>query len=510
MARHFPRFAYNRISLVGAALAVLATTLILILLGINFFVGHDNNPYLGIFLYMVVPPILVLGLVLIPLGMWRQWRRWKKTGEVEVPHWPVLDFGYGPTRNAALVFLFGTVIFAVVSAIGTYGAYHYSESVAFCGTTCHQVMEPEYVTYQNSPHARVPCTECHVGSGASWYVKSKMSGLYQVYSVMANKYPRPIPTPVHNLRPAQQTCEQCHWPSHFYGAQLRQFPHYRYDETSSPWPVDLLLKIGGGDPAGGLAGAPASAQPGGIHWHMNIGVKVEYIARDERRQDIPWVRVTDPRTGRVTVYQDSEKPLGADEIARATPRRMDCVDCHNRPSHTYRSPDEVIDKALLTGRMPNLPYAKQIAVKAMAEVYADRVAAREGIASTIVDFYRKEHPDVAKAQEAAIQRAVAATQDAYSHNVFPEMKARWDAYPINIGHFRSPGCMRCHDGKHTSSDGVSVTRACNACHIIQAQGSGDRYQMASTSEGLAFDHPEDIGDMWQETGCWECHTGVQP
>jgi hypothetical protein len=344
---------------------------------------------------------------------------------------------------------------------------------------------------------------CHVGEGAGWYAKSKLSGAYQVYATAFNKYPRPIPTPIKNLRPAQETCETCHWPEKFFGAQQRQFTHYMYDDENTPWPINMLIKTGGGDPKTG--------QTAGIHWHMNIAVRVEYIPRDERRQDIPWMRVTDSQTGRVTVYQDEQDPLSEEEIAAATPRVMDCMDCHNRPSHQYRSPEQTINQAILTGRIdPSLPAIKRVAVEVMETTYDTEEDAIRNIASEIADYYRSEHPEVFSEKRVAIEQAVVATQQQFSRSVFPEMKVRWDGYPDNIGHFIYPGCMRCHDGYKVSEEGWVITRECNACHVILSQGSGERAEMATTEEGLEFQHPEDIDEEWRETGCYECHTGTQP
>ena len=190
-------------------------------------------------------------------------------------------------RNAFLLVAVVTFVFLMFTALGSYRTYEFTESVQFCGQTCHAVMKPEYTAYQNSSHARVACVQCHIGPGATWFVKSKLSGSYQVYATLFHKYPRPIPTPVQNLRPAQETCEQCHWPQKFYGAVEKVRTHFMSDEKNSPWTVEMLLKVGGGDPTHGPVG--------GIHWHMNVANKVEYIATDEARQIIPWVRITDHR-----------------------------------------------------------------------------------------------------------------------------------------------------------------------------------------------------------------------
>lgn len=502
MARiRFPRLAYNWISFLGGALAVVAGATIVVLLFISFSMEEHSNPYFGIFLYMVMPPILIGGLLLIPIGMFREWRRWKRSGEVPERIWPRIDFNRATHRNATVVFVIGTLLFAGISAVGSYRAYHFTESVTFCGTTCHQVMEPEHTTYQNSPHARVSCTECHVGPGADWFVKSKLSGTYQIYAVLADVYPRPIPTPIESLRPAAETCEQCHWPQKQFGATQRTFDHHLYDEDNTHWPVEMLLKTD--------ATGPFDEPQPRIHWH--IDATVEYIARDEKRQDIPWVRVTDPETGEVTVYQSESDPLSEEEIAAAEPRVMDCMDCHNRPSHIFDSPDQAIDERLADGWAGgDLPYFKRIAVEAIAEDYETAEEANEAIATAIRAAYEEDHPEILAERSAELEDAIATARDAYAQNIFPRMKADWSVYPSNIGHFDNPGCMRCHEGSHVSDAGAVVTHECSACHVILAQGPVEEIQMASLAEGQEFRHPEDIGEMWREVGCWECHQGTQP
>lgn len=466
-------------------------------------VSERINPYVGILIYLVLPAFLIIGLLLVPSGMYLEWRSRQRTGLVTYEKWPDINLNVPRHRNAALVFLIGTLLFLLMSSVGMYQAYHYTESIQFCGLVCHRVMKPEYTAYQNSPHARVRCVDCHIGPGAGWYAKSKLSGLYQVYAVLANVYPRPIPTPIEDLRPAQETCEGCHWPRAFFGAKQRQFVHYRYDKANSPWPINMLVKIGGG--------SPKTSRTAGIHWHMNIAIAVEYIARDRQRQDIPWLQVTDRETGRVTVYQDQDRPLTQKEIAEARPRRMDCMDCHNRPSHNYKSPDSAIDLAILTNQIsPGLPGIKKAAVDAMTGTYPSDNEAMKGIAGRITDFYRLNYPALAEREEKQIGEAIQAVQKAYERNIFPFMKANWSDYPNDIGHFTFRGCMRCHDGKHANERGVVIPNDCRTCHAIIAQGPEMSGEKIVPETGLVFKHPVDIGDAWKQGRCYDCHQGTQP
>jgi hypothetical protein len=190
---------------------------------------------------------------------------------------------------------------------------------------------------------------------------------------------------------------------------------------------------------------------------------------------------------------------------------MDCIDCHNRPSHKYNPPDNLIDIAIHTGQADHsIPGIKAVAVEAMDVEYETETEALDGIAEQILGHYSDTAPEFLESNRGAIDRAIAGTQAAFAKNIFPEMKVRWDRYPDNLGHFIYPGCMRCHDGEHVSESGRTVTRDCKSCHVIILQGGGDRAQMATTDDGLEFVHPEDIGEAWMETECYECHTGTQP
>ncbi|MGD8818269.1 MAG: NapC/NirT family cytochrome c, partial [Acidobacteriota bacterium] len=298
-----PSLIVNPISIAGIILAASSFFAIACLIAIDLTRGL-GNPYMGILTYIVAPAFLTTGLMLTVVGaLWERHRR-RKLRPDSIPMLPVLDLGVARQRRGFIAVSTVAMLFLLLTAVGSYRTYEFTESVAFCGQTCHSVMLPEYTAYQVSPHARVACVQCHIGPGATWFVKSKLSGAYQVYATLADTYPRPIPGPIENLRPARETCEQCHWPEEFFGAVERTFHHYLSDDQNSPWTIQMLLKVGGGYPSTGA----------GIHWHMMIADKVEYIATDKERQVIPWVRLTD-KQGNVTVFQSSDDPLSADQIA---------------------------------------------------------------------------------------------------------------------------------------------------------------------------------------------------
>jgi len=488
----------NPIGLAGVALGIVSLANIFLFVLIDF-IATKASPYIGILAYMVAPGFFGLSLVMMLVGMLLE-RRKKADPSA---FYPRIDLNDPAQRSAVVSFLTFLVVFVVVSAAGSYKAYEYTESTSFCGQLCHTVMIPEYTAYQLSPHARVACAECHVGSGATWFVKSKLSGSRQVLAVLFNSYPRPIPTPVHNLRPAQETCEQCHWPKKFYGGQLKVFTHYANDEHNTVRQVRLLIKTGGGDPATGA--------PEGIHWHMNIANKIDYLATDDKRQVIAYIRVEDLQ-GRVTEYYAKDANLTPDQvkarIAKSGTHHMDCVDCHNRPTHIYIPPDQAVDQSLLARRLDaSLPFLKQQAVTVLSATYNSNPDAMRAIASGLQGFYETKYPDLAKSKQLEIRNAVAEIQQIYSRTTFPDMKLNWQTHANNLGHFYFPGCFRCHDGQHVSPDGKVVSKDCNQCHTMMSQTEGSVASSETLSSApLAFKHPVDLGVLTQ-VNCADCHTG---
>jgi len=494
MKRIFPASFYNLITLIGTAVAGVSFGLILFLMIVEW-LSTKEHPYMGIITFVILPVFLLGGVGLIVFGIMREHRR-ERLGKPHGLHLPQIDLNNPRHRTAFVSIGIGGITLLLFTAFGSFKAYEYTESDQFCGETCHKVMEPEYTAYQFSPHAKVGCVQCHIGSGADWFVKSKISGSYQLYAVAFNKYPTPIPTPIENLRPAQGTCEQCHWPKHFFSEKQLKNTYYLSDEKNTRWDINLLMKIGGGNEDAG----PTS----GIHWHMNIGHEVTYKALDRERQIIPWVK-SKGRDGKESIYRDTAVEVTDDSLAGAFTRRMDCIDCHNRPTHIYYPPARSINHVMALGWIsPTLPSVKEVAVKALEAEYATRPGANDTIRLSIENYYRDNHADVFASRKPEIDSAVVQVLKIYNRNYFPEMKTSWRKFPNNIGHLYNNGCFRCHDGKHVNEAGKVLSKDCNVCHTILAQKfEGDTLRLALG--GIEYQHPVDVGDAWKEMNCAECH-----
>jgi NapC/NirT cytochrome c family protein len=446
----------NPISLVGTILATVGGVLFLIFFLLDL-IGLHTNPYMGIVVFLTLPAVFVFGLLLIPIGAWMTRRR-RLAGRPVGMEWPRLDLNNPRQRTWAFFIVIATLVNLVIVSLAAYSGVHYMDSVQFCGQVCHTVMEPEFAAYQDSPHSRVTCVQCHIGPGANWFVRSKLSGTRQVFAVTLKTYSRPIPSPVHNLRPARETCEQCHWPEKFHGDKIRVINEYAEDEKNTESTTTMQIHVGGGSDRLGIAT--------GIHWHMNLANEIEYIATDEKRQVIPWVRLRD-RYGNVREYQvDGVTP---EELTKGDRRRMDCVDCHNRPSHPFdATPAKGVDRAMSRGVIPTtLPFIKREATAALAATYPSSTAAVDAIAARLREFYRTNYNDVYMGRRQEVERAVSGTQLLYRRNIFPEMNVTWGTYANNIGHMDFPGCFRCHDESHKTKDGRTIRQECTLCHSIQ-------------------------------------------
>ena len=483
-----PRSHFNNwISAIGGVVALGGLFSFFFLAWMDLVRG-DKNPYLGIFTYIVAPGFLLAGLGMVFFGAWAQ-RRWAIKHAQTMPDKWRLDFSNRKQRQRLVAFGACAVLFIGLSAFGSFQTFHYSESTQFCGQVCHTAMNPEFVTYQRGAHARVACVECHVGSGAEHFIKAKINGTHQLIAYIFDNYNRPIDTPVKNLRPAQDTCEKCHWPEKFAGNIQVDYEHFLSDKKNTSYTARMLLHVNKSSP-----GAPL----GGIHWHVNKDEKVEYYAIDEKRQDIPWMRVTNLKEGTAKVFRiDSftgEPP--ADRI-----RVMDCIDCHNRPSHVFPTANEAVERSLASGALSlKLPNIKRVAVQAMVQ---KEITSDAGASQKIADFIRSKYTDPALAAE--VPGAIAEVQKIFAVSIFPDRKADWRVYPNNIGHKDWPGCFRCHDDKHKTSTGQKVRSSdCNSCHVIIAQGKGAELETLS-SKGFPFKHPD--GEPDAELSCSDCHNG---
>jgi len=486
------------LSFVGTAIAGVSFFMILFLFVIASF-WEGTSSYLGLFMFIILPIFLLFGLLFIPIGMWIEIRRRKKMVSVYTKNrWPVLDLNISRYRNAFVIFGIGTLFLLFLTGVGSYEAFHYSESVEFCGTLCHEVMEPEYVTYQNSPHARVSCVDCHVGEGANWYVKSKLSGIRQVYAVITNDFNRPIKTPIVNLRPARETCEKCHWPEKFYARQLRFTKHYLADSLNTEWNINLQMKIGPSHSAYKLSE--------GIHWHINTDIQIEYIPKKNNRKKIPWVKYTNLKTGEIIVYQDTVKPLKKKKIEKNIPRKMDCMDCHNRPSHYYYTPQAFVDFAMTSGDISSkIPFIKKVAMEIFKDPFENSDSALAYIHNYTIMYYKDNMPLIWESYKQEIETAISNMQHSFSNNIFPEMGASWDSYMDHTGHKVYDGCFRCHTGQHVSKSGKTISRDCNLCHTIVIQGKTGEEKYATLKDFLEFIHPVDIKGEWRSGLCTECH-----
>lgn len=513
-----PSLYHNYVSFAGTVIAVtgLISIIFLFLLEIT---GSSHQPYLGILTYIMMPGVMLFGLFIVFVGMILERRRRRKLTPEQIAAYPILDLNGPRRRRMFLAFLVCSFIFLMVSAFGSWRAFEFTESVEFCGQVCHTVMKPEFVAYKAAPHSQIRCVECHVGSGAESYVRAKMGGVRQLYRLATNTYDAPVKTPVHGMRAADETCGKCHWNEKFYGDQLRVFNHYGFDEKSTLNQTRMLVRVGGGNPKTG--------QASGIHWHMNAGSEIEYIWTDDRRQVVLWVRMKDA-SGNVTEYFTKDANLSPEQIANSEKRKMDCIDCHNRPTHIYLSPVKAVDNALDARKLDlSLPFIKAKAVEVLSGKYATTDEALNTIAANFDDYYKTAHPDIYAAQKPAIDANIQELKRIYSTYFFPEMKTDWSTQINNIGHYNAQGCFRCHDGRHFSREGKPIRNDCSICHTTLDQtfkgvttpaadgmfkhpvnlGDKNTYQCAVCHRGdRSFKHPLNLGDI-SKFDCAECHKG---
>lgn len=433
------------LSLTGAALVTTAGISWLFVLPLQTR-GHADNPYVGIVVFLILPAIFFAGLALIPIGIQLQKRRVREAfGETSFD------------RKRALVRLawflgVTTVLNVIIGTQFTYRAVKHMETPQFCGQSCH-VMNPEFAAYVNSPHSEVECVECHVAPGAAGWIASKTAGIRQLFETIGKTHPRPIPSALesNHLVPATQTCENCHWPQKFGSVRLRVINNYAEDEKNTLTQTVLMMMVGGSKFAG-------------IHgMHFGPGIHIRYAAADAKRQTIPWVEYRNTATGRVEIFLS--EGATQDAVSNLPRYEMQCVDCHNRPTHTFESPERGMNNALSLGEIATgLPYIKKKGVELLKASYNSNQEASEKLPMALVNFYRQNYPDLYAKESQVVQEAARTVLAIYSRNVFPDLKVDWGTYPNNLGHTEFPGCFRCHDGSHTTTDGSSISQDCKSCH----------------------------------------------
>lgn len=458
----------SKVSLVGA---FITTVVFPVLLGAIILdqLGYVTNAYYGFFIYMILGPAFIFGLVLVFLGVFY----FKGSREVQIFTMDYLrEQVSDPARFLrvkkliALGVILTMVNIGVVSLLA-YSGYHYMESVEFCGQFCHTVMNPEYTTYKRSPHSSVACVECHIGSGAKWFAKSKLSGTRQLVAVALDTYPRPIKTPVHGLRPARETCEACHRPELFHGEKLVVREHTLDDESNTKTNTVLMMKVG--------SAGDRAVSSHGIHWHVSAENTITYTSNEDRTV-IPEVTLL-RADGTSTVFRSSVKVAGETaEHDEPKVRTMDCLDCHNRPSHIYLSAEQAINLKFEEGKISReLPFIKREAMNAVSKDYKSDAEARNGIATALQTFYQQNYPEIMKEKQSQFLQAIAGAQAAYAENVFPDMKIGWSNYSSMLQHGPDfdKGCFRCHDGEHKSDTGEVISSDCDNCHAILAEEEKD-------------------------------------
>jgi nitrate/TMAO reductase-like tetraheme cytochrome c subunit len=443
-------FGNNPISLAGGAITSASGVTMIGYWLVELFGRFNDNPYLGIIFFLLLPAVFIAGLVLIPVGLFLRRRKLQKAGQIPA-EFPKIDLNDRIFRHGLDIVLVTTIINLLVVAMASYRGSAYMESPQFCGQSCH-VMHPEYTAYKISAHSHVACVECHIGSGAQAYLSAKVNGTKQLLEVSFDRYPTPIASPVESLRPARYICEGCHTPARFIGEKLLVKSSFADDEANTETQSVVVLHLGGRDSLSHLSGIH------GVH----LG-HIEYVATDPTRTSIPWVQKRND-DGSETVFATSAAGNGVPQGER---RVMDCIDCHNRAAHTFVTAEDALNRAMAEGAVsPELPWVHKKGLELLKANYSSEAEARAKIPAGLQAFYRSEHPEVLATNAAQVKAAGDMLVTLYSQNVFPYMKVTWGTHPNHIGHMSYPGCFRCHDGEHAAKTGASITQDCSACHNL--------------------------------------------
>lgn len=386
---------------------------------------------------------------------------------------------------------------------GSAFAWEYTNSPAFCGETCH-TMPPEYTAYLTSPHARIDCVDCHIGKGfIATRITRKAGDLKHVTRTIFQNYEFPIRAG--DLRPARETCELCHFPEKFSDDSLREIKRFASDKENTPISTYLTLKTGGGSQRVGLGR--------GIHWHIEN--PVYYLPVDSEEQEIPYVKSINSE-GEITEYIDVESDLDPKDVDPTQLKEMDCITCHNRITHLVPAPEDTVDRLIARGAIStDIPEIRKKAIEVYSQVFETTEIGLANI-SGLENYYREYYPEFYAANSEKISSAILALQDAYQASVYPEQNSDWRTHPNNIGHKDSPGCFRCHDGKHLDSQQKAIRLECNLCHSIPVV-AGPTDFVADLEISRGPEPQTHLNENWismhhqvfDET-CTNCHTTDDP
>ena len=493
MKRILPVSFYNPLTLVGSIIAIVNLGLIVFLLIVDF-LAKRPRPYSDLIILFILPLFFLIGMAFIILGIVRQWRRQKSGLPAEEQRLLVLDFNDQKQRRLVILLSIGFVFLTLLYAFGMFKGYEFVESDFFCSRVCHTVMGPEHRAHAFSSHGEVECSACHVGSGSQYFVLSKLKGTTELYELLSNGFPRPIPVPVKDLRPSHDICQTCHSPVYTVTDTLQGRKYYLPDAKNTEWKIALLFKVG-------VVRTPTDRPPL-MHWHYAVAKQIEYETADPKREIIPWIRAIG-FDGKARIYRTEDGNASGKDPMPEQKRIMDCIDCHNRVGHEYYPPDRILN-VLLSLKVidPLLPDIKSTAIQALEGNYTSREAAKSGIKDAIMEFYKKSYPDIATLKKAEIERVIVILKDSYDRNYDPVMKVSWKNFPSQSGHMYSLGCFRCHDGKHKSDDGAVLSKDCNLCHLLIKHRVENKLSVLNEE---TYPHPVDIGDSYKEMNCSDCH-----
>lgn len=458
--------------------------------------ARSENPYRSLITFVGAPLLILIGFGIFLVGVRVQITSARARGETLRFNFR-LELTDRRSRRALWLFAAMTASFVAIVAYSGFRGFEATDSVAFCADACHAPMGPQAIAHQESAHAQVECVACHIGPGGGSWVRAKVDGIRQLWGVITGEYDRPIPTPLEHIQSAEAVCEDCHWGEAPKGEKFIDVVHYSTDEANTPWSVSLLLDLGGGAEQGAVEG---------VHWHTFEANAVEYIATDRERQDIVWVRVTDG-SGKTVVYSDPDANIDPGDPGVEV-RDFDCMDCHNRPSHVFESAGEVMDRDMAFGLISaDLPYVKRVGLDLLNAPYETKTDALDAIRSGLVDFYETNYASRMGELRRDVDAAADALVEIYDKNFFPEMNTDYRVRFNNASHWVNAGCFRCHGSDLQSDTGRAISAECDTCHLIVGQGpSDDPGELVTDLGGLEFRHPVDIGGLWRQVPCTQCHS----